>query len=1203
MDPITAATTLITFVSFMQELIQLGQSIADSIEKVSENRRQIRELANDILRMLSDLADLTRGREEEVQTPALLAALGSLKAEMLHALDVCRHTDPVEQKSRLRELKSQFKGWRKRDKVEAEIRRLKENVSKCLLTFSAFSAARVEQTTAQIVHTTKETQHAALDGIDATLRVEQRIIVDGVESQVKMRKLETMMAKVLLETSFGQSVMERTIRVISSDQGHVTIESQYVSTQTLRLIPLVQRVVSGGAYPLDPTLWMPNLGLLGTGPISIEHVLHSILGALLQLNAPAMEMDVMNDAVIRLGFKLRSVGMYSEAVAWELLVCDLLRRLLDEQNRSVVMPRLARALRRLSLSYKALGQTEDALRASGQAIEFWRLLSDGASLDVKSPGAFDNHIPFIDALFTHLVNLQDNGQHDTALSLSLLEEAVTLARCDIAASIAHYKPEDKDWSEQDAYAGRLCCSAFFRYSAMLSVAKRPVDSCAAAVEGLRFMARMPKTTAAPIIIGPVVDRFIHQLCIICETSTFTFDSFSAHVALFQSLAELLPDDFAVQFVRLLHAYAYLCSQERSEDGPDCLPCDLRVFLEPSFDVPIPALPPYHHPLYGHLIGSVDAAISAFFFRPKEFSFDLILNLFMAHPALATLAFERAVNNALDAGKSDPQLFDWMVHTILEVRIGLMSSSERCCLATLLQRICSVHGAMLLRFCPDCTLSSARRLWLEGMAVDANNLLGVYLGMGYEDGVSVQDTLLMRVAILWDLGHVEDAVAVMQDVERSTVFTGTLPMSGSSNHTWFPFYCRLRIQLLRRTGRTQELREFLEELLPGPVVEPQWDDRSGILAQDDLQYVLALLEHVAIKRESGERDEALTDAQLIVEMCRRSPDDPVGDEFRLCGLVYALVALGKCFAIVGRDDEAATAYREAVSVCDAQKPSFWMFFLQTTRKQDIIATAHNALLLSTGGGVEYEKHVIGRYRALAIVSPRHRLVLAESLCSLARMLPGTGHAVSACEEAVSILRDLVEKEPYLVPVLADALELLGRLVEGTDGVAPVRKEAQEMRLRAQSLSVSTDELFRPLRMLRTSSSSVVTPQRLNTLSSFDSDSQTLVDDLDAEGSVERNADAPAELAAKVGDGEVKVNGSVPVVLEEPVLPSLKTVLRTPAEIQFRATPMDLLWWGLVVVLSGLVVVLGVVVALLVRRDAVREISSRNTQLQGNQLYTS
>nr|GAT44953.1 tetratricopeptide repeat family [Mycena chlorophos] len=1195
MDPITAATTLITFVSFMQELIQLGQSIADSIEKVSENRRQIRELANDILRMLSDLADLTRGREEEVQTPALLAALGNLKAEMLHALDVCRHIAPVEQKSRLRELKSQFKGWRKRDKVEAEIRRLKENVSKCLLTFSAFSAIRVEQTTAQMVRTTRETQHAALDGIDATLRVEQRIIIDGVESQVKMRKLETMMAKVLLETSFGQSVMERTIQVISSDQGHVTIESQYVSTQTLRLIPLVQRVVSGGAYPLDPTLWMPNLGLLGTGPISIEHVLHSILGALLQLNAPAMEMDVMNDAVIRLGFKLRSVGMYSEAVAWELLVCDLLRRLLDEQNRSVVMPRLARALRRLSLSYKALGQTEDALRTSGQAIELWRLLSDGASLDVKSPGAFDNHIPFIDALFTHLVNLQDNGRHDTALSLSLLEEAVTLARCDIAASLAHYKPEDKEWSEQDAYAGRLCCSAFFRYSAMLSVAKRPADSCAVAVEGLRFMARMPKTTAAPIIIGPVVDRFIHQLCIMCETSTFTFDSFSAYVTLFQSLAELLPDDFAVQFVRLLHAYAYLCSQERSEDGPHCLPCDLRVFLEPSFDVPIPDLPPYHHPLYGHLIGSVDAAISAFFFRPKEFSFDLILNLFMAHPALATLAFERAVNDALDAGKSDPQLFDWMVHTILEVRIGLMSSSERSCLATLLQRICSVHGAMLLRFCPDCTLSSVRRLWLEGMAVDANDLIGVYLGMDYEDSVSIQETLLMRVAILWDLGHVEDAVAVMRDVERSTAFTGTLLMSGSSNQTWFPFYCRLRIQLLRRTGRIRELRDFLEELLPGPVVEPQWDDRSGILAQDDLQYVLALLEHVGLKRESGERDEALNDAQTVVEMCRRSPDDPVGDEFRLCALVYALVALGKCFATVGRDDDAVVTYREAVSICDAQKPSFWMFFLQTTRKQDIIATAQNALLLSTGGpegGVEYEKHVIGRYRALAIVSPRHRLVLAESLCSLSRMLPATEHAVSACEEAVSILRDLVEKEECLVPILADALEQLGRLVEGTDRVVPVQKEAQEMRLRAQSLPVPTDELFRPLRMLRTSSSSVVTPQRLNTLSSFDSDSQTLVDDLDADGSVERDVDAPAELAAKVGDGEVKVDGSVPVVLEELVQHSLKTALRTPVEIRLRATPMDLLWWGLVVVLSGLVVVLGVVVAVLVKRDSVREVYARN-----------
>ncbi|KAF7305751.1 hypothetical protein HMN09_00728700 [Mycena chlorophos] len=220
MDPISATTTLITFVSFMQELIQLGQSIADSIEKVSENRRQVRDLAKDILRMVTDLADLTRGREEEVQTPALLAALGNLKAEMLHALDVCRHIAPVEHtnKSRLRELKSQFQGWRKRDKVEAEIRRLKEHVYKCLLTFSALSTVRIEQTAAHIEQTTRQVQDNALDTLDATLRVEQRIMVDGVESQIKLYKLETMMAKVLLETSFGQCVLERTVQVFSSVQ-------------------------------------------------------------------------------------------------------------------------------------------------------------------------------------------------------------------------------------------------------------------------------------------------------------------------------------------------------------------------------------------------------------------------------------------------------------------------------------------------------------------------------------------------------------------------------------------------------------------------------------------------------------------------------------------------------------------------------------------------------------------------------------------------------------------------------------------------------------------------------------------------------------------------------------------------------------------------------------------------------------------------
>ncbi|KAJ7141015.1 hypothetical protein C8R44DRAFT_974681 [Mycena epipterygia] len=80
MDPITVTTTIITLVTFIKDLIDLGQSIKESIEKVTENRRRIRNLTNEILHTLADLANLSRGHEDEFKAPALLSALGNLKA-------------------------------------------------------------------------------------------------------------------------------------------------------------------------------------------------------------------------------------------------------------------------------------------------------------------------------------------------------------------------------------------------------------------------------------------------------------------------------------------------------------------------------------------------------------------------------------------------------------------------------------------------------------------------------------------------------------------------------------------------------------------------------------------------------------------------------------------------------------------------------------------------------------------------------------------------------------------------------------------------------------------------------------------------------------------------------------------------------------------------------------------------------------------
>ncbi|KAK6972101.1 hypothetical protein R3P38DRAFT_3136845 [Favolaschia claudopus] len=135
MDPISIAATVITLGTFIKDLIELGEGIRSSIEKVGENRRQIRELSQDIVRRLYDLAHLTHDKEDAFHGPELLGALEILKAEMLHVHSKCLKISPLPP-SGFRRVGSQFNAWRKRDDLEKKITNLRERVNSCFVQFT-----------------------------------------------------------------------------------------------------------------------------------------------------------------------------------------------------------------------------------------------------------------------------------------------------------------------------------------------------------------------------------------------------------------------------------------------------------------------------------------------------------------------------------------------------------------------------------------------------------------------------------------------------------------------------------------------------------------------------------------------------------------------------------------------------------------------------------------------------------------------------------------------------------------------------------------------------------------------------------------------------------------------------------------------------------------------------------------------------------
>ncbi|KAF7315957.1 Tetratricopeptide repeat family [Mycena indigotica] len=1168
MDPVTATTSLITLVSFIKELVELGHGIATSIEKVNENRRQIRNLVNDILHTLTELAKLIREREEHFQTPALLAAIGNLKADMIHALEICRRISPVERKSGLRGIKTQLKGWIKRDEIEGEIQRLKEHVNKCFLMFVTFSTTRIEKNTAEIIQTTERTRNVALRGMDATLRVEQRFIVDTVESQVKLRKLETMMSRVLLETSFGQNVMEQTIQVILSDPGHRTLEAQYLSTQTLRLIPLVQQIASGGVSVLDASLWMSQLGLKKMEGASAEHVLHSILSAVVQITNPNMDMEIMNNCIVRLGTRLRSLGMATESIAWELFTCQILHRLANEQNSFVVMPRLARALRRLSLAYRDQMKYQEALKASEHSLELWR------SIFETNPSS-ENQIPFLNSITVHMENLASLNRRDELLPLA--EESVAIARADLMRTRDYYKSDGKEWSEEDKYAARRSFAAIFRYAHTLAWAQRSGEACSVAIEAFELLTTIPLDISHLVQVGSAIDMLMDQISIVGERGGFTFEWLARPLILFHHLAQQYAEEFSTPFLRLLHAYTYMGSLDVN---PNNTSHNLRVFLEPSGDNLPPLLPAFQHQVYHKIASAVVGAVLSFYIRPADSVYSLVLNLFLAHPQSALIAFSQVVDRSLSVLSPDPQIDDWVVHTLAELlnSNGIFTQAERIKLLGWLQRLWAVKGQQLADFCSVCILRSCSCLWLGGLTIETMNVLEVCANS--RDQHVVNTAGVMKAAILGDMGRIDDAMAVMVDLEhRLTFHQRVLPAVLKADEDHFYQYCFLRIQFLRRTTRREEAIAFIHDVLTHPVVPPSWSD-DGL---NDMHYILILVERLELRLEMGQPKAAFDEGENIVKMCRGGVND-VENEYRLFSLARTLVAVSECLTRVGRISEAILACREALSIYKAYESQMWHSFLLPSRKEKLGGMAYQTLsrqLLLAGSvdeGLVHAHAAVDIYRKLVELVPRHRPALAEALQNLARTSQIHNHpqkCLEACEEAITILLEVVSNEAYLLPMLVAALDQLETYPgHNQEWLVAMRSEATAIGFVAHNSTVPRT-LFTPVRLLRLDSDGD------DSLSnSINLNWRTLVEDGDLDGiPKQQNITLTANLDSsptKTSHRGQKLQSFLPLDLDKVELAPLKTALYTPMEIHLRLTPIDAFWWAIVVMLSMLVAVLGVVI---------------------------
>ncbi|KAJ7466983.1 hypothetical protein FB451DRAFT_1369457 [Mycena latifolia] len=1160
MDPITATTTVITLATFIKDLIDVGQSIKHSIDQVRENRRRIRDLTDDILSTLSKLADLSRVNADTFQSTAQLDALADLKAKI----------SPAQPSPGFRGLGSQIKVWMKRDDIEVEIRCLKKHVNKCYLQFTAFAAARIEDTTHRTEHT--------------ALRVEHTILVNNVENQAKLRRLEGLMSHVLLKEQFGKN-----------DATHETLEFQYLSAQTLRLLDSLQQLAVNNVFFLEKPLL--ETMVVYASSVSPEHILSQILGIILTIrNSPAKIPFASINNIISFSVGLLQLGMQSEATACELLTRNIFRRLAGKVLNAGVVSQLARSSECLSRLYQHQLRWDLAAEANQEAMDWCRLWQE------ISPDA--EYQPLLAAILTACSHiLHKTGQPEDAASVA--EEAVALSRTMLGKFLESSTGSSlSDWTEEDGYNVVTSFDAFVVRAQALSSVRRHFEAYQASREGFRILLKF-SGSQSPIKASDIshsgIDAFIDHMCKVAEGGGFYLAMLTDSVILFRDLSRIYPKKISSQFLRLLNAYAYLSRQPNRSADTDTSLKNLRSFLEPDPGSPPPVLElPKDFTLYleGFNIygGIVEDAIRAFFMCPTQTTIPaLIRNIFVDHFDRALVVFRGLVENSCSELSFNPRTLWWVLYSILGIGPYVPDSKQLILLEIMTEIIVKYLGMIIKPALP------VTRDWL------------------------LNTMLSQTVCILWSVGLLDKALAVSDTAINYWCSCSDIDNSDVDANEKLRWYQLCRTFVLCEMFRIPEAVEMLKIIYPNPIIRGMnsagiflrpWLIRTRILRQmegdpetlrmlrrvpldsqthsatgshtSNLHLRILLAELAEAVGHAGWIQRATSVAERAVEACRQDVDVDFADQQKFA-LAHSLTIFSNCQAAAGRNEEALQAAEEATRIYNLDVSRMRVDFVATIRREELGANTHHSLSLrlKTSGMLEEAlwnaKKATKLYREAAACARQHLRALATSLLNVASITSRVwlgNDSVSACEEAVSILR----QAPNAETALAEALDqLAGYHSENGDAerAAAATSEAVEVRRKIENLPPQSYFLFSEFSESEDDGGTTATEPEEEEYHDATTDLEVVFSEVTSATSqelpsapqvVKAGVESSCSPSAAMGEATKPPITSESHGEERVARNTAKTritdILGTPLEVKFQlsSTPMDLLWWILLVILS-------------------------------------
>ncbi|KAJ6505892.1 ankyrin repeat-containing domain protein [Mycena vitilis] len=134
--------------SIVQGVFELGMAIKESIEKVVDNKENLADLKKEVTNTVDELTRLARGYGDTVATEEVETAVPALE-NLMEQLGAINSKCQSLTQSKLKKIPAYVQAWYKRDKIEGEIKKLKENRTHCVTQFQLLSQIRTEGNTVQ----------------------------------------------------------------------------------------------------------------------------------------------------------------------------------------------------------------------------------------------------------------------------------------------------------------------------------------------------------------------------------------------------------------------------------------------------------------------------------------------------------------------------------------------------------------------------------------------------------------------------------------------------------------------------------------------------------------------------------------------------------------------------------------------------------------------------------------------------------------------------------------------------------------------------------------------------------------------------------------------------------------------------------------------------------------------------------------------